>query len=1100
MLDSGFNTSTQHRQVVSIPWYFSMKNHSLALRAYICCLRVSQSTAKTRLLHEFPMPCSQIFIRTFFWLLLVVVCPILLTAQDESEPGGMLSDLFDKIQRLESQCDPKCAATASRLEDFMYGTPLTDDARFKKIDLQKRLILDLWREASLKASEGELKQISAEILVPVLQKRLEYAQLDNGDWKIKLDDESLTITGRDKRQYSSIAYALRAILAVQQDLLASSDQQLTPLADDAIDELQNFLDLYTLSVLQLADSEARLTNERTLSEENFVVRWNSINESGSPYLQPTETTNKATEFPILKKIIEQKVASYKAYNQITNQIFMRNLQVYFAKSKWPSDPDVGTKFKKIFTEAMILYAHDLLKGAEKTALQDKESLIRVAHVKQFADKFIPHRINEYEDAIFFHHLAKKDRITVESYDMDSFRDSGIHWQYLQYVIENPEYDGVLEPDPFAAELLVENIAQFGVLLLRATGMVANEEAAERLHPDQIEKAFQLIQSRINAHNSTDPDVTNESSLTSSTDQPTGQQTYFTDISQSAGIDFTHRTSDWLNRLIRSYALKSDNVGQLNIPPAFGGSGVAAEDVNNDGHPDILLLSGLGNKLYLNNGKQQFVDVTVGSGLDWRRADGRPGEPRQPIIADFDNDGWQDILITYVDDTHRLYRNLGNGRFEDVSRKAGLGGRNLVGGPAVVFDYDNDGLLDIYILYFGDYIHGVLPTLARRNSNGLPNKLFRNVGDFQFKNVTEGSGLANTGWGQAASHTDLDRDGWQDLIVGNDFGVNAYYRNKGDGTFENIADKIGTGKPSYTMSVGIGDLNQDLIPDIYISNIVTMNKDEKYVAPSEDTPMEFDADKLANMRVVEANDLFVSKTVEGGLPEFQLSKKVDRGYSSTGWAWGADFFDVDNDGDDDLYVANGMNDYNLYGTVNAQYVDPSGNENQEILFPESGPARNVFFVNSKGRLQNVSKLSGADLLGNSRSVAYLDYDQDGDLDMILNNFNQTANLYRNNADQLGTNWLKVKLIGDPAKNINRDAIGARIIVTTDSGMQIWREVHGGVGYLSMHPKEQHFGLGKQSKVNILVEWPNGDTTRFKGVSANKRYTILPTDNSDNKDDK
>ena len=273
----------------------------------------------------------------------------------------------------------------------------------------------------------------------------------------------------------------------------------------------------------------------------------------------------------------------------------------------------------------------------------------------------------------------------------------------------------------------------------------------------------------------------------------------------------------------------------------------------------------------------------------------------------------------------------------------------------------------------------------------------------------------------------------------------------------------------------------------------MNKDEKYVAPNENTTMEFNPDKLANMRVVEANDLFISESTNGNLTGYKLSDKVGRGYSSTGWSWGADFFDVDNDGDDDLYVTNGMNEYNLYSTENPYYTDPLENKQRNVYLPSSSRETNVFFINTNGKLQNMSEQSGANILSNSRSVAYLDYDNDGDLDMILNNYHEAAVLYRNNAELLGGNWLKIKLIGDPAQNINRDAIGAKIIVTTKSGMQIWREIHGGVGYLTMHPKEQHFGLGKQDKADITVEWPNGDRSTFEDMPVNQSYKISPADN-------
>ena len=140
------------------------------------------------------------------------------------------------------------------------------------------------------------------------------------------------------------------------------------------------------------------------------------------------------------------------------------------------------------------------------------------------------------------------------------------------------------------------------------------------------------------------------------------------------------------------------------------------------------------------------------------------------------------------------------------------------------------------------------------------------------------------------------------------------------------------------------------------------------------------------------------------------------------------------------------------------------------------------------------MSGADLLGNSRSVAYLDYDNDGDLDMILNNYHDAAVFYRNNAERLANNWLKIKLIGDPAKKSNRDAIGARILVFKEDGNTVWREIHGGIGYLSMHPKKQHIGLGKQTQASLTIRWPNGEISKFDDLEANQSYIINQADGS------
>ena len=446
------------------------------------------------------------------------------------------------------------------------------------------------------------------------------------------------------------------------------------------------------------------------------------------------------------------------------------------------------------------------------------------------------------------------------------------------------------------------------------------------------------------------------------------------------------------------------------------------------------------------------------------------------------------MITYVDEQHRVYRNEGDGKFTEVSNIAQLGGNKAVGGPATTFDVNNDGLLDIYIQYFGNYLKGDLPTLKRRNDNGGKNVLFINKGDFKFELAPEALGADNSGWGQAVTHTDLNMDGWQDLIVGNDFGVNAYYINKQGKGFVDYSAKIGTDKPSYTMNLSLSDLNRDGHADIYVSNIVTMNKDQKYVLPSEDTIAEFNPDKLANMRVVEGNDLFLSAFNDKGALKYQHSDLVGRGYSSTGWAWDADFFDVDNDGDDDLYVLNGMNDYYVYSTDNPYYSDPITGESLNVDFPDAAKASNVFFLNSGGKLSNVSAMSGLDIVANSRSAAYLDFDQDGDLDVVVNNYHGTAQLFENQAQKLGNNWLKIRLQGSPEHGVNLDGIGAQIIMGTDEDGYSWRQVSGSQGYMSVHPKEQHMGLGKSTKAKVVVIWPNGQRQYFDNVEANQSYTI------------
>ena len=1020
--------------------------------------------------------------------LLLSLCFLSLVANGAVNDSS-LDTILDTINKLESKKEPKCYATASRLEDFMFGTPLSDEARFSKNNLQTNLVYSWWQKAGEVAKNDNEQFILASHIEQVVAEYFKVNENAKGHFDLRFfKNKKLQLHKDDKRQYSTIAYSLRAVLAVQQEALLSNELDLMPLSETAVTRLSNSLDFYTLAALKVADNQARLNDSYEVNDDNINFAWDALGNNTLPALPKSKANSYQVIKPeLLFDMTEKKLASYAAYNKVSNPVFMRNLQVYFARVSWPKSSDESNKIERLFSQLVSKFSSQLYSGAQKLAMDDNALTINEAAVHSFSKQFIPHTINEYEDALFFPNLSKVERVYVESYDMDAFRDAGVHWVYLNNAITADGFSLYLEPDPFAAELIVENIAQYAVLLLRVAGMVVKESGKNTLSSESLKaadtklKALVLKHSKASEFNQSKPLI---ASVERTTEEPI---TPFNDVTASIGIQFEHRTSDWLNRQLRSFIKTDDSSGNITVPPAFGGSGVAVEDINADGVMDVLLLGGRGNRLFLGDNKGIFTDITAQAGLSWqRKEDNLPGEVRQPIIADINNDGLQDIIITYVNDTHRVYKNVGNAKFEDVTKVANLGGVGLVGGPATVFDYDNDGDLDLYITYFGNYITGDLPTLERRNFNGKPNQLFENKGDFKFENVTKGSGLNNVGWAQAVAHTDLNNDGWQDVIVGNDFGVNGYYINKKNGSFTESSNELGTYKPSFTMGIGITDLNQDLLPDVYISNIVTMNKDESYVLPNKDTVVKFNADKLAHMRVVEANDLFISNASESN---YVHSKDVGRGYSSTGWSWDADFFDYDLDGDDDLYVLNGMNEFNLYSSENPYFRDSKGNE-RDILMPVSEKEENIFFENNAGKLTANKGSLGLNLLSNSRSASYFDYDNDGDLDIIINNFQEPAALFQNNL-KTDFNWLKVKLVGSSAKKVTADAIGARIYVTLPNGKIIWREIRSTDGYMSVHPKQQHFGLGKADTVSITIKWPNGQVSSFDSVKANQALTYSLT---------
>ncbi len=1064
-----------------------------------------------------------------------------------AEAAVSLDPLLSAIEQLESEHDARAHSAASRFEDLLFGTPLGESARSANVELRVRLARDLWTRASqLAAAEGgsaiQPQRIRAEIDAVVGVDRSA-----DGAWRASFPGVApITIPEIRATQYASIAFSLRAILAAQQDFMVSGGAPLLDLEPASIEALRGALDVVALSALAIADREARERGESEIAEPRLREAWARLiprlaggSEAPDPVArvaEPAPAEGRARALAILDGIAERKAAAHGAYNALGAReqipLLVFNISRFYARQPVSSIIDNRRKLIATLTEALDAFSGELLREAGQRARAADEPSIRGPQAAAAVQQLIPNRIDEFEDVHVFGRLAEPERVALEVFECDSFRDFGRHWESLRSAAHDAPADAIL-PDPFAAEILAEGISQYGVLLLRVAGTIARESGdTVRLRPSDLRAAAPAIRDRARRHHAA-PEVSEASARTASAADARGADrvaasgdapAFFSDVTAAVGVDFRHRSSTWLGEFRHK---------QLKTPPTFSGGGVAAEDVDGDGDIDLLFVGGSGNALLSNDGRGGFSDATREAGIDWRRADGSHGEARNPIVADFDNDGRQDILITYANDRHRVYRNLGGARFEDATSDSGLGGEGLVGGPATVFDFDSDGLLDIYIGYFGNYLRGEVPTVDRNNQNALPNKLFRNVGGLRFQDVTEGSGAADVGWTQALSHVDFDRDGRQDIIVANDYGRNAFLRNLGDGKFENLAPALGITKAYHSMNVGITDLNDDDFPDIYISNLAMLVKDNKYVFPDVNTRIDFDLHAMTGLLTKESNMFYVSDLEQGRLVRYVPSTDVERGSSSTGWTWDAEFFDFDHDGDDDLYVVNGTNDFNTFSMV----YRPLGDESnaREILLDHRRES-NVFYRAEGGKLKNVSPQSGADFAANSRSTAYLDHDEDGDLDIAVNNFHAPATFLRNDADKRGGGWLKIRLVGDPERpsdpdaacaafadcgwrwfavrarrwlaasedrlpdwlaqrlvvepdrRSSRDAIGARIVATLEDGRRVRREVQGGSGYLSMNPKQQHFGVGDSKSVDVQVVWPNGERQALGALAVNASYTV------------
>ena len=1007
-------------------------------------------------------------------------------AESLDVPPSSAMPILSAMESLESAADAKCDSTANRFEDFVFGTPLDEGAREEKVRLQKELVAGIWSRASAAALEADAQTVSQAMLQPWIDEVVRSGAAGEGMIRVvPRGADPIEISEVRLRQYSSIAYSLRALLGVQQDFMLDGGAFLATLESEGIDALCRALDLLTLAALKTADERARLDSAAAIDAGRIREAWAAVvpelpESAAATTVAGIEEASGVPGLSVLQELIREKLRAYHNYNELgkinSEHMLLANAERFYARYPISRIEKENQEILTAYTGVLDRFVERLLAEAQRSAEANGHRIIRVDDARSAVKSVIPAEIDVFEDVLVFPALEQPDRITLESYDCDAFRDLGLHWHYLgrAYGEVSPERMAI---DPFAAEIITEGISQYGILSFRVAGQVAKDNhKSPGLLPQDLKDGENRILELVRRHEKAAPRVESSTRIVStSSDVRRGEGRFFDDVTAGTGVDFVHRTSRWLSEWRRS---------RLTGAPTFSGGGVAAEDVDGDGDPDLLFVGGIGNALYINDGAGRFRDVTETAGIRYLRPDGSAGEARQPIIADLDNDGRQDLLITYANDRHRLYRGLGDGRFGDVTERAALGGEGSIGGPATVFDFDGDGLLDVYITYFGDYVSGALPTHERNNQNALPNRLFRNLGEMRFEDVTEGSGAADTGWSQGVSHTDFDRDGLQDIIVANDFGRNAYLRNLGGGRFENVAVELGLTKSYHSMNVGIADLNLDDFPDIYISNIAMMTKDTKYVLPDLGKPLNFDREAMGSMLVKESNMLYMSEVEQGRLKGYNPSDEVERGPTSTGWAWDAEFFDFDHDGDDDLYVVNGWNDYN-FGT---RFHEGEANGETAYYLLNRDREYNVFFVNQNGKLENLSEQSGADFAGNSRSTAYLDFDADGDLDIAVNNFQSPATMLNNNTDGRGGNWLKVRLEGDPRRGTNRDAIGARMVVTNGAGLTVHREVQGGSGYMSMNPKQRHFGVGASNAVRLEIVWPNGERQTVENLAVNRSYLI------------
>ena len=524
---------------------------------------------------------------------------------------------------------------------------------------------------------------------------------------------------------------------------------------------------------------------------------------------------------------------------------------------------------------------------------------------------------------------------------------------------------------------------------------------------------------------------------------------FTDVTKQSHITFSHVWS-----ADKKYILESMS------------GGVAVFDFDNDGLLDIYLVNSptvatagdprtARSELWRNQGDGTFVDVTDKAGV------GYPGWGMGAVAADFDNDGWDDLYVTCYG-PNKLYHNNGNGTFSDVTEKAGVGDPRWSTGAAFA-DYDGDGWLDLFVANYVDVrldalpefgkgesceFHGIPVQCGPRGLRGSGDSLYHNRRDGTFEDVSVKAGVSDPDqrFGMGAVWTDVDGDGRPDLYVANDAGPNYLYKNNGDGTFTDVALQSGTalsedGKEQGSMGIAIGDYDHSGGWSIFVTNF----SDEYNALYRHDKGFQFTDVSFASRTARRSNPLV---------------------------GWGTHFIDYDNDGWVDVFVANG----HVYPQVEraggaTSYAQP------KLLF------RN----NQDGTFTDVTSTSGAALTmaAVSRGSAAGDLDNDGDLDVVINNLDGAPTILRNDGGNR-QNFLVVALEG---RTGNRDAVGAIVTVRATDLVQR-AERRSGDSYLSHSDARLHFGLGKRAKVDsVEVRWPNGTVQRFGEMPANSFVKLV-----------
>jgi hypothetical protein len=542
---------------------------------------------------------------------------------------------------------------------------------------------------------------------------------------------------------------------------------------------------------------------------------------------------------------------------------------------------------------------------------------------------------------------------------------------------------------------------------------------------------------------------------------------------SAGVDFVHQGPTFDARL-------------EHIMPqvASMGAAVAVADFDRDGWQDFYVTNsgeGTFNRLYRNRGDGTFADVAGVVGLaDVNRPE--TGVSMGAIWGDYDNDGWEDLLL-YRYGRPELFRNEEGEAFVPVGEEAGLP-RWVNANAATWLDYDRDGRLDLFLAgYWPDEVHlwslettRIMPESFEYANNGGRKYLLRNRGDGRFDDMTAALGIRSRRWTLAVTAADLLGTGYPDLFLANDYGVSELFANRNGARFEDVGPATGIGRsPKSGMNAALGDVFNDGRLSIYKTNI-----SEPGV-------------------LVQGNDLWVPKAAAQGQPIEYENLASSMGVDLGGWSWGAQFGDFNNDGTQDLYLVNGYvsagerssywYDFSVIAVGHSSIIADAANWPPMNGRSLSGYQRKRVWINDGlGRFTDVAQAVGASDTHDGRAVALADLRNIGVLDVIVANQRGPLLLYRNDVAP-GRHWIQFDLEG---RESNRSAIGARVELHWNGRVQA-QEVSAATGFSAQNQRRLHYGLGAAASVDrVVIRWPSGRRQTIERPQVDMRHQVTEPD--------